>query len=431
MKTKSLLFLLVTLLCLNTSILSAQWEPTGFGESTWSLPKAENGNLLAADDIYPEFGGIYLSEDAGDSWVKTSAVDHAYTAHLVKDESVYMGGVEGYVAISHDNGETWANVNFGNVLPGLTVDDPIYAMEYQNGRIYASVFNVGVVYSEDEGITWNLTDQESLWDEDNPEDGGQWTYNLRSYKGKLYNIGAFGIWVYEETEDLWSQVDDRWYGNSSLVVDDIIYVIYNAGGIPDGIRYTTDFQNWDVMPIPAGASTSIRFMEYYKGAFFMGHVNEAILYSLDQGTTWIEYREDFPVFEPVPGLEIYSTPMNLVFDGDEMFCGIFSPIEGLGGVYKAPIPAEVLSVNEVPSSLSLAVYPNPAKDFINLQFPHGEEVQGSLMITDVLGRVQSRKTLGDMESNTISVSTETWASGIYLYSIVAEGSKITGKFIVE
>jgi len=145
MKTKSLLFLFGTLMCLNSSILTAQWEPTGFTMATWALAKAENGNLIAADDMYPEMGGIYLSQDMGDSWVKTSATDYAYTAHVVKDESIYMGGVEGNVAISHDNGETWANVNFGNVLPGLTVDDPIYALEYHNGRIYASVFNFGVV----------------------------------------------------------------------------------------------------------------------------------------------------------------------------------------------------------------------------------------------------------------------------------------------
>ncbi|WP_026451563.1 T9SS type A sorting domain-containing protein [Aequorivita capsosiphonis] len=430
MKTKTLLFLFVVLMCLNSSVLTAQWESTGFTKATWALAKAENGNLIAADDMYPELGGIYLSQDQGDSWVKTSATDYAYTAHVVKDESIYMGGVEGNVAISHDNGETWANVNFGNVLPGLTVDDPIYAMEYHNGRIYASVFNFGVVYSEDEGVTWNLTDQESLWDVDNPIDGGQWTYNLHSYHDQLYNIGAFGIWVYDETADLWAQVDDRWYGNSSLIVDDVFYVIYNADGIPDGIRYTTDFQNWEVMPLPDGASTSVRFMEYYHGAFFMGHVSEAILYTVDQGATWIEYREDFPAFEPIPGLNLYGTPMNLVFDGETMYCGVFSPIDGVGGVFKAPVPAE-LNINEISASLQPVLYPNPAKDFVMLQFPQDQENQGSLRITDALGRVQYNKTIGNEENNTISVSTETWASGVYLYSIVTEGSKASGKFIVE
>ena len=103
-------------MCFNTSILTAQWQPTGFTKATWSLCKAENGNLIATDDMYPDMGGIYLSQDKGISWEKTEATDFAYTAQVVKDESIYMGGVQGNVAISHNNGETWSNVNFGNVL---------------------------------------------------------------------------------------------------------------------------------------------------------------------------------------------------------------------------------------------------------------------------------------------------------------------------
>lgn len=417
-------------MCFNTATLSAQWQPTGFTQATWVLCKADNGNLIAADDMYPDMGGIYLSQDQGVSWEKSDALDFAYTAQVVKDESIYMGGVQGNVAISHDNGETWSNVNFGNVLPGLTENDPIYAMEYHNGRVYASVFNFGVVYSTDEGVTWTLTDQESLWDVNNPEDGGQWTYNLRSFNGKLYNIGAFGIWEYDEAADLWSQVDDRWYSSNSLVVNDVFYVIYNAVGIPDGIRYTTDFQNWESMPMPTGASTSVRFLEHYRGAFFMGHVNEAILYTLDQGTTWIEYREDFPAFEPVPGLTIYSTPMNLVFDGDSMYCGVFSPREGLGGVFSAPVP-EGLNINEVATSIQPILFPNPAKDFVTLQFPKEELYNGALIITDVLGRATYNKSINSGDGNSITVSTENWSSGLYFYNIVLGKSKTSGKFIVE
>lgn len=103
--------------------------------------------------------------------------------------------------------------------------------------------------------------------------------------GKLYNIGAFGIWEYDEDEDLWGNIDDRWYASSSLIVDDVLYVNYNASGIPDGVRYTTDLQSWEVMSIPEGVSTSIRFLEYYRGAFFMGHVDDAVFYTLDHGDT--------------------------------------------------------------------------------------------------------------------------------------------------
>lgn len=432
MKTKTLLFGLVALLCLNATIVRAQWEPTGFTQpSVWVLCQAENGNLIAADDIYPDMGGIYLSKDAGETWEKTSARDYSYTSHLVKDESVYLGGVDCNVAVSHNNGETWSNVNFKELFPGVTENNPIYAMEYHNGRIYAAVLSFGIAYSDDDGITWNLTDRESLLDEDNPDNGGQWCYNLRSFKGKLYNVAAFGIWEYNDVADLWSKVDGRSWGGSSCIADDVFYVVYNASGVPDGIRYTTDFQEWKVMPIPDGASTSIRIMEYYKGAFFMGHVHDAIFYTLDKGETWIEYRENFPAFSPAPGLDLYGVPMNLVFAGDNMFCGVFSSFENVGGVYRAPVPGEVTDVKEIQALLQPIVFPNPANDFVLLQLPKGQENQGSLMITDAMGRLKYNKTINNEQSNTISVSTKDWASGLYLYTIIIGESKASGKFIVK
>lgn len=431
MKTKTLLFAFLALICFNPSILRAQWEPTGFTGSTWVLCQAENGNLIAADDIYPDMGGIYVSQNNGVSWEKADALDYSYTSFVVKDESIYMGGVDCNVAISHDNGVSWSNVEFRNLLPGVTDNDVIYAMEYHNGRIYASVLSMGVVYSEDQGLTWTLTDQESLWEENEPDNGGQWTYNLRSFNGSLYNVGAFGIWKYDETADLWTKIDGNWYGGSTVVVDDVFYVSYNAGGVQNGIRYTTDFQEWEFMPIPAGLQTTIRTLEYYEGAFFMGHVQDGVYYTLDHGQTWIEYREDFPAFTPAPGIDLYGVPMNFVFDGDTMYCGVFSGFDDVGGVFKAPVPANVLKVEEMSSVIKPVVYPNPAKDFIVFQLPVEKQKEGSLIITDALGRIHYNTSIDHANNSSTTVSTENWATGLYFYSIKAEGSTASGKFVVE
>lgn len=433
MKAKTLVLGLIALMYFNTSMVWAQWKPTDFTQSSvWTLCLAENGNLIAADDIYPELGGIYLSQDEGATWEKSIAGDHAYTASLVKDESVYFGGVDCNVAISHDNGETWSNVNFKELFPGVSANDPIYAMEYHNGRVYASVLNFGIAYSDDDGITWDLTDYESLLNEGDPENGGQWCYNLRSYNGKLYNVGAFGIWEYNEDTDLWSNVDATWYGGSTCIVDDVFYVVYNAQGIPDGIRYTTNFQEWEVMPIPDGASTTIRTIEYYEGAFFIGHVHDAVFYTLDNGEIWEEYREDFPAYSPAPGLDLYGVPMSLVFSGENMLCGVFSPFEGVGGVYKSPLPEELISdVKEMGDLRQPMIYPNPAKEFVSLQLPKGLKNQGTLMITDLMGRVKFNKTIKGEDGNMLVIPTEDWSSGVYLYTIITGASKSSGKFIIE
>lgn len=433
MKRKVLLFVLVAFTCLNASVLNAQWEPTSFTQSSvWVLCQTENGNFIAANDLYPEMGGIYLSADEGNSWEKCVVSDHSYTSHLVQGQSVYLGGVDCNIAITHDNGETWANSNFKELLPGVSSDHSIYAMEYHNGRIYAAVLTFGVAYSDNDGVDWYLTDRESLLDVNDPEAGGQWCYNLRSYNDKLYNIGAYGIYEYDEIADLWTKLDDQMYGSSSVVVNDVMYISYNAAGLPSGIRYTTDFQTWEVMPIPDGASTSIRFLEYYNGAFIIGHVEEAIFYTLDHGETWIEYRDNFPKFSPVPGLDIYGVPMGVVMKDDKIFCGVFSGFEEIQGVYWAPLPEELLTtINQYSDPALTVAYPNPAQDIVWLQLPAGKKMQGLVQIMDITGKIKHEQIILSGDNNKIAISTSNWASGAYFYILKTDEHVSSGKFIVE
>lgn len=431
MKFKNILFGAIAWVIFQLTPLNAQWQPTTFNQSTWVFGQTENGNMIATNDIYPDLGGAFISQDHGQTWQEATAEENAYTAYVVQSSSIYLGGTAGKVARSHDNGLTWSTLDFGSLIPGISENDAIYALEFLNDRLYVSVFGIGVVFTEDDGASWQLTDVESLYEINNPEDGGQWTYDLRSFNGSLYNLSAFGIWKYNESEDLWSKVDDRWYPGSSLVVDDTFYAVYNAAGIPDGIRYTTDFVEWQSMPIPAGASTSIRFLKYFNGAFFMGHVNEAILYSVDHGENWIEYREDFPFFTPIPGLDVYGTPMNLVFSEDSLFCAVFATAPGVGGVYKAPIPNELLSTNEISMASFLKVYPNPATDFVTFEFSKDQKFSGNLQITNVNGKVFYSSNVNENNQNKMTISTSSWPTGLYFYSINSNKLKFAGKIIVK
>lgn len=421
------LFYFLCFLIFSAPILQAQWQSTGFNQSAWLLCKAPNGNLLTANDVYPEEGGIYISEDNGATWTETEAEKHSYTAHLVTEDHVFMGGMDSHVAISADNGATWSISNFSHLFPTASPEEPIYAIEKHGDRIYASLFGHGIVFSEDQGVTWQLTDTASLEDPSNPDNGGTWCYNLRSFNGTLYNLGSFGIWKYNEAADSWTEVDSTWYASSSCIVDDTFYVVYNATGIPAGIRYTTNFEDWEEMPLPAGASTAIRILEFYQGAFFMGHVSEAVFYSLDQGQNWIEYRDNFPQFSPVPGIDIYGVPMSFVFKEDTMFAGVFSPFENTGGVYIAPVPDDVMNILSSTNSLDVKLYPNPASDYIVFELPNID--QGILKVTDLAGRLLFQKNIEN--TNSITIPTENYPSGLYIYSIDNNSTSTSGKFLVR
>jgi hypothetical protein len=186
------------------------------------------------------------------------------------------------------------------------------------------------------------------------------------------------------------------------------------------------------MPIPDYLTTSIRCIEYHQGAFFIGHVHEAVYYTLDHGETWIEYRENFPAFSPVPGLNLYGVPMSLVFSGDKMYCGVFSVDEGVGGVFWSPVPDELITSVDESSNLPQAViYPNPANEFVILQLPKAAENQHNLIITDAMGTVQYNKMMQNEASKEVIVSTKNWKSGVYFCTIISGESKTTGKFIIE
>lgn len=351
MKKSTLIsILLMGIFSLNVNVaLSQQWEPTNFpANSTWVICQTDNGNIIAAQDSYPETNGkLFISKDHAVSWEACNVDGYNYSAYAVEGKSVFMGGLFGNVAISHDNGETWTISNLSAAFnTNISEDYPIYAMEYHNGKVYASVLVLGIACSDDMGKTWQMTDRTSLLLDD-PENGGQWCYGLQSFKGKLYNVSAFGIWAYDDGQDEWEMIDDAWYSSGAVVHNDVLYVNYNAYGVPAGIRYTSDGENWTEMPIPENLSTSIRTLSFYGDALFMGHVSDAVLYTLNHGETWNELKDNFPGYSPVPEVTFYDCPMGFVFSDNHIICGVFSTrAEGLG-VVKAAIPDNIVVIPTV------------------------------------------------------------------------------------
>ena len=164
----------------------------------------------------------------------------------------------------------------------------------------------------------------------------------------------------------------------------------------------------------------------------MGHVEEAILYTMDHGETWIEYRENFPKFSPVPGLDIYGTPMGVVVKDDKIFCGVFSPFDEAKGVCVAPLPEELLTaINQYADLAQPVLYPNPAQDLVWLQLPSGTKMQGLVQIKDATGKIKPKLTNHSDGNNKISISTSNWASGVYFNTLKTDDHVSSGKFIVE
>lgn len=92
---------------------------------------------------------FFISKDEGSSWSETLAALYGYTAYLVVGETIYMGGTDRTLAISHDNGDSWETSSFWHLFPEADPSEPIYAIEAHNDRIYVSLLTYGIVYLED------------------------------------------------------------------------------------------------------------------------------------------------------------------------------------------------------------------------------------------------------------------------------------------
>lgn len=85
---------------------------------------------------------------------------------------------------------------------------------------------------------------------------------------------------------------------------------------------------------------------------------------------------------------------------------------------------EVLSTTGFDKN-SLAVYPNPSKNQINLQFPN-QVIVDKIIITDLTGKIILEQT-----AKTTSVNTENLAKGMYFIQAFSGKEKFTSKFIKE
>lgn len=90
-----------------------------------------------------------------------------------------------------------------------------------------------------------------------------------------------------------------------------------------------------------------------------------------------------------------------------------------------------LSVQEKPANDCQGVYPNPAKDFVNISIQDIEDPNLNIRICDATGRMMTdRKVVG--EGNTIVVDISQLKPGIYVYSIYnTQKELLIGKFIKE
>ena len=89
-----------------------------------------------------------------------------------------------------------------------------------------------------------------------------------------------------------------------------------------------------------------------------------------------------------------------------------------------PVSVEEMAI---PEKNNFIIYPNPAKDIINIQLDQIGEYQ--IVMRDLSGRILSAKTNSSSNNSTINVSN--YSSGIYLLTVSNADFTLTKKFIIK
>lgn len=418
MKKNYIIIISSALFILHATEASAQWTKTSFPTTMPNkIFATSDGHILAGEygknfSETQEGGGLYVLSDYGNKWDKADVPDYLFTAFIEYDGYVYAFADGANIARSNDY-KTWEMLSYAEIydMPEYIQISDCYAAAVYKDRIYCAPFGCTPAYSENGGDKWILTDPEGL---DPYNNGVVYLYGMKVFNDRLYAYGVEGIFRLNEDGDTWEMLQETYYASQSIVFDGKLYVTTDMMGGEVCMWETYDGDNWTNVEISREYTNenSIGSLCSVGNAFFIGSSN-GIFYSDDKFETWNNVTYDFPVdMDFGDGYYYYVKPTTMTVYDNFIFAAGFNPF-GEGGIYRFD-----------------------ASEFASTAI---ETADSEIIITDteitVSGTDRARITVTTTDGKTVLSKKGTKAElgnipdGIYIYDIVTEQKKMTGKFI--
>lgn len=367
-------------------------DVTAIRSSDGGMSWSRNYNNLDYNSVYHSL----VHPTSGVLYAATSSVHDIYQSTYLQDSDIDDG--DGAVMYSTDSGENWQTLHdFGHPVIWLALDPN------DGNTLYASVAhgNDGGVYR-----TTNLQNgASSSWTKlaDPPRTQGH-PFNIHvltdgtlvcTYSGRRDNIGAFtnssGVFVSTDGGNNWLDRSDPGmvYWTKDLVIDPhdagqstwYVCVFSGWGGAPNGLggiyKTTNRGANWTkINDLDRVESCAI----HPENADIMYVATEAdgLWYSdnLTDGSPTFALVEDYPFQHPV---RLFFDPYN----SDNVWVTSFGNGLRLG---RDNISSVESQSSKTPDNFQLTVHPNPAFDFVNIQFVLGQPQKVDLKIYNILGQ---------------------------------------------
>lgn len=295
-----------------------------------------------------------------------------------------------------DGGVNWLRTNNDQYLSR----EDVYAVDFINENVgFVSNYDPNLFKTEDGGESWQVMESPFFI----------------QIKFLNLNIGfARGTRIVYKTID----GGNTWiksFESSRPFIKDINFLDENNGfliGDDSLIHKTTDGgTSWQKLTIPYGNYVQVKF--YSKNVGYISNEDGNLYKTIDGGISW----EYLTTHYKLNSIDIISK--NIFTAGHS------------GKIFKSdveyPPEAEVLSLNEFQSSSLISIYPNPAREYLNVILKKYEKIS-SIEIYDMTGKI-----IYDLNklnsSKDIKIDISNLNTGLYFINVVLENKNAKSKFI--
>ena len=438
------------------------YRPGDYNSLKYRIPAvitAKNGDIVAVTDKRKFNDGdlpqdidivCNVSSDGGHTWTEPytialgTGVNQGFgdcaLAHSNDDDgliAVFVGGpglwastpsnpIRSYVCKSYDNGRTWTEpVDITHYIFGVNCVVPEHStwrasffgsgngLRTSTGRIMfvaairegnAQSLNNYVVYSDDNGDTWQLSQRASVsGDESKVTEltDGRILMSIRHNGYRWYNISSDGGITWQNTTSTWND-------------------LYAPACNGDIIRYTSEAQGYDknrlLHSLPYGTQRE----------------KVTVYISYDEGETWPTSRCIVPFSSAYSSLCVLDDGTIGLYVEEEYFAGqgydmVFYNFS-LDWLSNGSDTLEPLALSESAGEVSnnIEVYPSPSSSTININ----TRSLSSLKIHNIKGQIISTYT--NINTDTLVVDVNTYSRGVYIINATDKTGKTQkGRFVIE
>lgn len=411
------LFLTIIFCTFNVDDCLCQWVQmsNGIGNNRAINTFTQLGNLIIAGTLT---NGVFISSNNGENWLQTSLSDKEINVLSVKGNTI-LAGVNDGIYISIDNGGSWSfislNMEYGEVTSFAVSGNNIFAGT--RGPVPNAIY--GVFISTNNGIDWthtNINDRIiSLASSDNILYAGM--FNSGFNYGLYHSTNSGANWIQSNLDAI---------ANCFTISGSNAYL--GAEGISNGVyRSTNNGINW----MQTGLSNKyILSLASSGNNLFAGTMSSdsGFYISTNNGQNWKLKNEGFGYYPQIKSLIIVN---------DYIFAGTTDK-----SVWRRPLSELITNTQNISSEVPKAFlleqnYPNPFNPSTIIKFNIKDSRFITLKIYDLLGKEVITLVNENLKSGTYEVpfsinqlSDIRLSSGIYFYSLYADGIRIDTKRMV-